>query len=441
MRSNENIQINLGCFSLVALAVSIFFLLGSFFGVDESTKDTLPIIYGISAIAGVIFVVLMITVVVLRIVNKKREKERLEKERLEKERLEKERLEKERLEKERLEKERLKRELLKKERLQKKEKELLEKAQKKEQLEQEQQKALEILADEIKGDYIEVFNKVDHDGIECFEKELKKLDSKYKKQIGEERLHKFLHDVTKDWYFEGNNIVCQVLIRQMFLYLRRNMMKPDGDFNEIDVCYIIAKIQASAITSRALHFEKNGQKQREYKSITEDICREYLSKINSVSTDLANKTKRYDLFKSNVNTAKATVRYSETVNTPTWLDDIYQPWYLPNTKSESYYADSLCNVYWKTVTEAQGKEASLEPNDVFSMIYVEMIPTDKECHMIEKAIENKKIEKQARELELKIAIQRRQLQWEVEEQCRTCIRKDHCGQFGKRANCSAYIPQ
>ena len=380
-----------------------------------------------------------------RLKKERLEQERLKKERLEKERLEQERLEKERLEKERLEKQRLERERLKKERLEKKEKESLEKAQKKEQLEQEQQKAAEIFADEIKEAYKQVFVKVDINGIDCFEKELKKIDSKYKKQVGEERLHKLLHDATKDWYFEGNTIVCQVLIGQMHLYLHKNMTVPNGDFNEIEACYTMAKIQASAIALRALHFEKNGQKQSGYKSIAEDICREYLSNVKFVSTDFASKIKRYDLFKSNVDIAKIKEKYRGAVNKPVWLKDLYEPWYLPSIRSESYYADSLCNLYWKTIVEAREKEASIDPNNIFSVIYAEIMPTEEECRAIEKAIEKKEMEARIKEMKFALALeaemQKNETEAKIKAQCYSCEHWMHCGQFGERANCSAYTPK
>ena len=369
------------------------------------------------------------------------EKERLEKERLKKEHLEKERLEKERLEKKRLEEQRLERERLKKERLEKKEKESIEKAQKKEQLEQEQQKAAEILADEIKEAYKQVFVKVDMDGIDCFEKELKKLDSKYKKQVGEDRLHKLLHNATKDWYFEGNETVRKVLIEQMLIYLYKNMMVPNGVFNEASVSYATAKIQASAIASRALHFEKNGQTQRGYKSITEDICREYVSDVKFVSTDLAGKIKRYDLFKSNIDIAEAKARYKGAVDKPLWLKNLYEPWYLPSIRLEPYYADSLCNAYWKFVVENRSKESSTDPNYVFSIIFAEIAPTDEECRAIYKAIEKREIEMQIKALELEVERQKQEQEDEIKRQCYTCIHWTHCAQFGKRANCSAYIPK
>ena len=50
-------KINFTLWSYVALGIGIFFLLGSFIGVDESTKDVLPIMYTIVLIAAVVFAV------------------------------------------------------------------------------------------------------------------------------------------------------------------------------------------------------------------------------------------------------------------------------------------------------------------------------------------------------------------------------------------------
>ena len=52
--------------SYCALGISIFFLIGSFVGVDESTSDTLPTIYGISIFFAVIFIVLWLMIVLAR---------------------------------------------------------------------------------------------------------------------------------------------------------------------------------------------------------------------------------------------------------------------------------------------------------------------------------------------------------------------------------------
>ena len=60
-------KINFTLWSYVALGIGIFFLLGSFVGVDESTKDVLPIMYTIVLIAAVVFAVFK----VLAILEKK----------------------------------------------------------------------------------------------------------------------------------------------------------------------------------------------------------------------------------------------------------------------------------------------------------------------------------------------------------------------------------
>lgn len=63
-------KINLKKWSYVALGISIFFLIGSFVGVDESTLDTLPTIYGISIFFVVIFIALRLMIVLERVSQK-----------------------------------------------------------------------------------------------------------------------------------------------------------------------------------------------------------------------------------------------------------------------------------------------------------------------------------------------------------------------------------
>lgn len=68
---SETSQKNIGCASYLAIGVSIFFLIGSFVGVNESTADTLPIIYTVAAIAAALFIILRIIIMCKKAAAKK----------------------------------------------------------------------------------------------------------------------------------------------------------------------------------------------------------------------------------------------------------------------------------------------------------------------------------------------------------------------------------
>lgn len=56
-------KFNFKLYSYIALAVSVFFLVGAFIGIDENTQHVLPIIYGISIVAAIVFILFRILIV------------------------------------------------------------------------------------------------------------------------------------------------------------------------------------------------------------------------------------------------------------------------------------------------------------------------------------------------------------------------------------------
>ena len=91
-------------------------------------------------------------------------------------------------------------------------------------------------------------------------------------------------------------------------------------------------------------------------------------------------------------------------------------WYLPSTRKEQYYIDSLCNLYLKNCM--QKEELIDSPSEIFSRIYNHLKPNEQDYAKIEEKKRNQMIR----------------------EQCDTCIWKDRCQQKYKRPNCSAFEP-
>lgn len=368
-------NVNFKFWSRVALGVCVFFLLGAFVGVDESTKHTLPTILSIAVIGAVVFVAFKLFDKLQAEQLVQEEKERLEQE-------EKERIEKEEQEKLVREQNRLKEEQLKK----------------------EQEKEVQALASVVEADYKKRLNIIATKGSDCFEEEIKKLELKYEKSINIEQLHKLIYRITKKLYFEGDQTIYKILIERMLWYLYQGMMMPNGYYSkDIAECYSIAENQAVAITLRALHFEQYGHTKKGYQSIKTDTCREFFSN-NSFFKDRISEDRirlianNFDMLKSNVKN----IRFS---------------WYLPSIKTEPYYADSLCNAYWKVCVKNHSQELSTDPNHIFDIVYNNLKPSEQDCQRVKEQ--------------------------KIHSQCHACAFCDRC-QLPKETrtlNCSGFMPK
>ena len=393
-----------------ALGISIFFFLGSIFGVDKSTVNTLPVILGISIICAIAFVV-------FREADKMVKKEQLEKEQLEKEQLEKEQAKKEQLEKEQTKKEQLEKEQLEKEQAKKEhlEKERL----KKEQAEKEKRQAGERLTNNIKLDYIQLINNINirQNSYDAFKNVLKEINSRYEKQVGTEFIHKLIHNTTKDLFFEGNQLIHKILIDNMLVYLysyRVNYSHGSRLNDKIKVCNTTAENQAVAITLRALYFEQHGQSKKGYTGISKDICKEFFS--NSEYFNFISNDERVNLITNHFDRINGMGIYAR------------ESWFLPSSQSERYYMDSLCNAYLKACMKQNNisQELLSDSNNVFKLIYHTLKPNNTEINNIE--------EKHKRDEEY-------ELNRKTEKQCKACIWYDRCKQRNERPNCSAFEPK
>lgn len=352
LRKGKNVNFKL--WSYIALGVGIFFLLGAFLGVDESTKDTLPVILSIAIIGGISFVAFKLF-------------DKLQKEQLVEE--EKERLAKE--EKERLAKE--------------------------EQVKKEQEKAPQELITDYKkaldaaSSYIDV--------------NVTSLEKKYENLIGTVHFRKLIYDVIKERYFEGDKKACKYLVQILDYCLHENVVKNLNfrySYREDPAeCYRIAEDQAVAIAIRALHFEKYGYNKNNYPNITKDICREFLLSINYFEGSYSNE---------------------RSVSITHVLDELtvrikYGP-YLPSSKTDRYYLDSLCNSYWKARFKNGPQESLSDPNYIFNGLYNSFKPNEQDL----KRIEKQKMDRQ---------------------QCHACAFYDRCQlpYENRTLNCSGFIPK
>lgn len=280
------------------------------------------------------------------------------------------------------------------------------------------------IIESIKTDCKEIFDVVASYGAGHFVEGLSKKAASYEKKIGSELTKGFFSQTIKDMYFEGNETVKTTLFNRIGQYSHDARMREYfrlGVENVEAATPMMAK-HAAAITLRALHFEKHGRHQQEYKSITENDCSEFISNCEYIKREIDQAVAK-DPF--NVSEKKL---IDDKVNE---IFDIFKSikcnegWYLPDN-SENYYADSLCNGFWKWVAEYYENGDSTDPNVVLAILMKFFTPSESDFEFLAK---------ERRENDRKKAINK---------QCSSCAL---CGGFGRsgscreyRENCPSWIP-
>ena len=141
----------------------------------------------------------------------------------------------------------------------------------------------------------------------------------------------------------------------------------------------------------------------------------------------------------NVNTQNLiNAKVNEIINTMTVVQQ-QGGWYLP-CDSENYYADSLCNGFWKWIAEDYENGDSLDPNVVFEILLTYYKPDDSDFEILDE--QRRKAEQQRREVE-----QHNARVEAINKQCRSCAHwgKAYVGNGGKceeyRENCPSWTPK
>ena len=226
---------------------------------------------------------------------------------------------------------------------------------------------------------------------------------------------KYMSDAT----YKAKDIFCEVLYDNYFDNLRSLLVDTfDKILNKkrnirceisgADKYMIIAANQAAAITLRALNFEKNSQNKEEYSDITEDTCREFISK--------------HEIFKNEDENKVATALISEISGNLSGGGH----WYLPYDL-KVYHIDAVCYAFWKSVAEKYQDGDSTDPNYIFNMFLDYFKPNQDQLDYL--------AAKHRQHMELEA---RREA---VRRQCNSCARYEECCERNKRENCPAWIPK
>ncbi len=203
---------------------------------------------------------------------------------------------------------------------------------------------------EIKSEYEKVIEISETHGISHFREGAYRIIKKYQDRIGEYVLAEMIRSLTREKFIEGNHTVKIIVLA----YLRLELCdKKITSFK---------KFRVASVALKALHFEAFGQTENEYSTISEEECKEFV--LNN------------DMFISEIDehpydTDKYTREFIDNIINATLFDSlsVYDNFWMPLSKGDPYYADMVCNHFWKFVADKYDDGESTDINDVFDIIF------------------------------------------------------------------------
>lgn len=203
----------------------------------------------------------------------------------------------------------------------------------------------------IKSEMLFALNIVSERGYKYFEEGHEKIKNKYEKMIGHEKTKELIHDAILYFYFEDNKGAKMVLLAGLdgVLYKKKSACK------------------IASVVLRAFNFEESSKSIDEYISFSEKMCKEFVLNNDYFKSRIADHPYNQEEYSDNC--------IKDILNSETFCNNRFENSYLPIINSTSswgepeiYYADSVCNLYWKEVSSKYENGGSKNPNDVFDMI-------------------------------------------------------------------------
>ena len=119
--------------------------------------------------------------------------------------------------------------------------------------------------------------------------------------------------------------------------------------------------RVASVALRAVRFEAFGQTEEGYTTISEDECRNFV---------LNNDTFRSEIDEHPYDTDKYTEEFiNKIINPELFARDIHDYAWMPLRYEDSYYADMVCNKFWKLAATEYENGESEDPNDVYDIIF------------------------------------------------------------------------
>ena len=214
--------------------------------------------------------------------------------------------------------------------------------------------------EKITAEFNKVLEVVEQHGFNHFKEGMYRLYSNNHKNIGLYTYYDIIHMIVKNMLFEANPGAKRVLITCLD-HATYRLQNINGSF------------RVASIALRALHFEKHGDNEEGYTSITKDEI------LDFVSNNEEFKEKAKELTEENpFDTKDYNAEFSESIMSVDIMSGTYsetkfaeRECWMPNYETEPYYTDKVCNLYWKYL-ENHFNENTEDLNSVYDLIWKQM---------------------------------------------------------------------
>jgi len=214
--------------------------------------------------------------------------------------------------------------------------------------------------EKITAEFNKVLEVVEQHGFKHFKEGMYRLYSNNHKDIGLYAYYDIIHMIVKNMLFEANPGVKRVLITCLD-HATYRLQNINGSF------------RAASIALRALHFEKYGNNEEGYTSITKDEILDFVSNNEEFKEEVKELTEENPFDTKDYNAEFAESIMSVDIMSGTYSETEYaeRECWMPDYETEPYYTDKVCNLYWKYL-ENQFDENAEDLNSVYDLIWEQM---------------------------------------------------------------------
>lgn len=177
---------------------------------------------------------------------------------------------------------------------------------------------------EIKSEYNYVLDVIERTGqIGHLFEGLRRIGEKYLNVIDDIAIRDMIHKSIANSFYEGNEIVKRFILEE---FCKRDINDEDAHI------YIFA----SRVAVRAWYFEKHGQNQATYTSITEEECRNFVLNSKPYMKEVENHPFDRDLY---------IAKWTDVIKGRMSFSCDY------SNGKDKYFIDAVCNLTWKEASE------------------------------------------------------------------------------------------
>lgn len=207
--------------------------------------------------------------------------------------------------------------------------------------------------EEITSEFENVLNVVNEYGFKHVKDGMDRIYTNYYKSIGFDTCYGIVHMIVKKKIFEDNSTAKKILITALHHATYK--------YNQTN-----GSLRIAAIVLRAVNFNNSNCEENDYETITEADCLEFISNNKEFMAEI-NQLKADNPFDS----TNHTENFAEKILNIDIMSGTYSKakteCWMPTCKTEPYYTDKVCYLYWKYIAEPYGNN-STDANDVYDMI-------------------------------------------------------------------------